>query len=131
MMNDFKHFIESRQTESPDFKSWFSGSKIVDASGNPLIVYHGSSVNIRRFSLKLSTYNTIWFTSDKEKIINGESGAASNKVIIPVYLKITKPAGWEEYNKLLLFQLKQEFDGIILDDDYVVFHPNQIRKVRN
>ena len=29
-------------TESPAFKEWFKGSKIVDKKGEPLVVYHGS-----------------------------------------------------------------------------------------
>ena len=31
------------KTESPWFKRWFGGSKIVDAEGKPLVVYHGTA----------------------------------------------------------------------------------------
>lgn len=31
------------QTETPAFKAWFGGSKVVDAEGKPLVVYHGTS----------------------------------------------------------------------------------------
>jgi hypothetical protein len=30
------------QTETPEFKKWFGGSKVVDADGKPLVVYHGT-----------------------------------------------------------------------------------------
>jgi hypothetical protein len=30
------------QTQSPEFKRWFGESKVVDDSGNPLVVYHGT-----------------------------------------------------------------------------------------
>lgn len=30
-----------RQTETPEFKRWFGDSKVVDADGKPLVVYHG------------------------------------------------------------------------------------------
>ena len=35
----------SLQTETPAFKSWFGDSKVVDAQGKPLVVYHGTSSN--------------------------------------------------------------------------------------
>lgn len=31
------------QTDTPEFKAWFKGSKVVDADGKPLRVYHGTS----------------------------------------------------------------------------------------
>ena len=31
-----------RQTESPEFKTWFGDSKAVDEQGEPLVVYHGT-----------------------------------------------------------------------------------------
>jgi hypothetical protein len=31
------------QTETPQFKSWFGDSKVVDADGKPLVVYHGTA----------------------------------------------------------------------------------------
>ncbi len=38
--------------DSPQFKAWFDGSKVVDANGQPLRVYHGtrSSVDFEEFS---------------------------------------------------------------------------------
>jgi 2'-5' RNA ligase len=30
------------QTETPEFRRWFEGSKVVDDEGNPLVVYHGT-----------------------------------------------------------------------------------------
>ncbi|QDP48666.1 MAG: hypothetical protein Unbinned97contig1000_51, partial [Prokaryotic dsDNA virus sp.] len=33
------------QTSTPEFKSWFGDSKIVNESGEPLVVYHGSGVS--------------------------------------------------------------------------------------
>jgi len=31
-----------KQIDTPEFKSWFGDSKVVDAEGNPLVMYHGS-----------------------------------------------------------------------------------------
>ena len=33
------------QTDTPAFKKWFGDSKVVDAEGKPLVVYHGSRVS--------------------------------------------------------------------------------------
>ncbi|HET6890543.1 MAG TPA: hypothetical protein VFH31_05525, partial [Pyrinomonadaceae bacterium] len=38
--------VEFNQTiETPEFKKWFGDSKVVDANGKPLVVYHGSPEN--------------------------------------------------------------------------------------
>lgn len=46
-------FIEkakAKQTETPEFKKWFGDSKVVDAKGEPLVVYHGTaSMDIEHF----------------------------------------------------------------------------------
>ncbi|HEY3434297.1 MAG TPA: LPD38 domain-containing protein [Solirubrobacterales bacterium] len=33
---------DTDQTQTPEFKRWFGDSKVVDAAGKPLVVYHGS-----------------------------------------------------------------------------------------
>lgn len=37
-------------TESPEFKAWFKGSKVVNENGDPLVVYHGTSKEFSEFS---------------------------------------------------------------------------------
>lgn len=37
-------------TETPEFKRWFGDSKVVDESGKPLVVYHGTNQPIEAFS---------------------------------------------------------------------------------
>jgi hypothetical protein len=37
-------------TQTPLFKAWFGDSKVVDADGKPLFVYHGTTSNIDTFS---------------------------------------------------------------------------------
>jgi len=36
-------------TKSPNFKSWFGDSKVVDDEGNPLVVYHGTNQEFSNF----------------------------------------------------------------------------------
>ena len=49
--------------ETPEFQRWFAGSKIVDAAGNPLKLYHGTSKDqdFRKFRVP---GNGVWFTTD-------------------------------------------------------------------
>jgi hypothetical protein len=38
------------KTESPEFKAWFGKSKVVDAEGKPLVVYHGTDSEFTAFN---------------------------------------------------------------------------------
>jgi len=40
---------QTPQNSTPEFRQWFSGSQIVDATGNPLVVYHGTTADITAF----------------------------------------------------------------------------------
>jgi hypothetical protein len=115
-----------------NFRSWFKDSKVVDASGNPLVVYHGTNAKFKSFDTRNTPGGVTWFSSDREMIERGESGAVGSSIIMPVYLSIQNPAGWKEYENLMLDQvIQQGFDGFILDDNYVVFNPTQIKSVEN
>lgn len=39
-----------KQTDTPEFKAWFGKSKVVDADGKPLVVYHGTARKFDEFS---------------------------------------------------------------------------------
>lgn len=99
----------------------------------PLTVYHGTDKKFRAFTLNRSTQGIIWFTSDKDKIKKNEAGAAGKGYIITANVTINNPAGWAEYDKLLLQQLQsQGYDGAILPSrdgqfDCFVFSPKQVK----
>jgi hypothetical protein len=135
-----KKIGETKATEKPtqldtttkEFDRWFKGSKVVDENGEPLVVYHGTNKDFTEFDTQFAAQGVFWFSEDRAKIEKGESGAASSKNIIPVYLSAKKLAGWDEYNKLSLGEIENlGFDGIKLDDDYVIFEPNQIKSTEN
>lgn len=59
-----------------NFKRWFGDSKVVDDNGQPLVCYHGSTVDIEEFDLGYSGQTTgnnqeevFYFTSDKDTAI--------------------------------------------------------------
>lgn len=124
--------LEEDRINNEKFMSWFQGSKVVDDNGEPLLVYHGTDKDFSRFSLKNSAQPIIWFSSDKQKIERGDAGAAGRSRIISAYLSIKNIAGWNEYEKYGLGQLREMgYDGAKLDDDYFVFSPKQIKIVKN
>ena len=109
---------------------WFQGSKVVDLEGNPLKVYHGTRIDFDKFDLDKCAMGIIWFSSNQNKILSGESGACGNSFIKEAYLSIKNPAGWDLYERYGIGELKGlGHDGIFLDDDYVVFDPSQIKVI--
>lgn len=123
-------------TQTSEFKRWFGNSKVVDSNGKPRIVYHGTDKNFRVFNIKKTTQGIIWATTNKSEIENGESGAQGRGKIMNLYVRIENPAGWAEYEKYSLGELKSMgYDGAILPEGNqftaFVFEPNQIKSVNN
>lgn len=130
-----------KQTDTPQFKKWFGDSKVVDANGNPLVVYHGTTKDFVKFDKKMATMGGItWFSSDPKtadvfagsKGDPGMSQFEEGANIKPLYISMKNPAGWEEYDKFGLGELKSRgYDGAILKDgDEItgfVFEPTQIK----
>lgn len=116
-----------------NLRRWFGDSKVVDADGNPLVLYHGTSKRFSKISMRKGAQGLFWMTSDREAIERGEVGAAGKGVIMPLYAKITKPAGWDEYDRYGIGELKRDgYDGLILPDgngsfNVVAFYPDQIK----
>lgn len=104
-----------------------SATYLKDDNGKPLVAFHSTDREFDRFDRNKSAQGVHWFTTDLEKLRRGESGAAGHGRIIKAHLKMSKPAGWDEYDKYFLDQLESMgYDGLILDDDYVVFDDDQI-----
>ena len=122
--------------ESEAFKKWFGDSKVVDGNGNPLVVYHQTQEKFNVFDLdkEQGFSGFFWFTSDKGKIERGETGASGASEgkkthIIPAFLSSSKLGGWDEYDKWSTASelIREGYDGLKLDDDYIVFAPTQIK----
>jgi hypothetical protein len=108
-------------------------SQVKTASTNEYILYHGTDKPFSRVDMNKGAQNTFWLTSDLNALKNGERGATSVKVILRCKVKITNPAGWDEYDKYSIDELiGLGYDGIILPDsdenfDAVVFEPSQVK----
>lgn len=141
------------QTDTPEFKRWFGNSKVVDKSGKPLVVYHGTKANFEAFdpSTKgrrdMGYHGSGFYFSSSPVSAEMYSGMwdrdPTGANIVPVYLKIENPyiadvgkaAG--KYSHLpgpeaTKAMIKDGYDGAIISasgnlKEYVVFHPTQIK----
>ena len=89
------------QTESPEFKRWFGDSKVVDESGKPMVVYHGSfDAPFYEFSDRFGmtahfgdkdTALTRLEQLKEDKSEEFRGMRPGKKYLIPVYLSIKNP----------------------------------------
>lgn len=137
-------FSATEQTNTPAFKRWFNGSKVVDANGDPLVVYHGSvTKGVTVFDTTRVTTRSArgdapgtYFTSDPMAANNytrppGATIKTPRGEVVAAYLRIENPlnitAPIKKYRKQgmsfgdakrkALEALTPEHDGIIFDGD--------------
>lgn len=82
------------EEEIRNFYKWFGDSKVVDANGNPLVVYHGTDAEFEEFS-KVERGVGYWFgTKQNAEYYARDRSEKSGKKerIYPVYLKLEKIA---------------------------------------
>ncbi len=85
---------EEKGTDSKYFKKWFGDSKVVDESGEPLVVYHGTNAQFDTFSYdKIGTNGTaegvgFYFTDDADTAAGYKK---QNGEVKECYLSIQKP----------------------------------------
>ena len=165
-VSSFKQFVNENGATSPGdamadwrFLQWFGDSKVVDGSGAPKILYHGTKSKFDVFRVSRSTGNHgetdqiegIYFTDSRE----GASffSLSDERYLMPVYLSLKNPYIVDGYadlrerlgvkkmadvNKILK---DRGYDGLIVKNGfyanggpfslYLAFHPNQAKSVHN
>jgi hypothetical protein len=107
----------SSAASSAAFRRWFGASKVVNAKGEPLVVYHGTDkAGFDAFENERGV--GIYFTADYEaaQVYAGswdaglwEAGDGQNHAVYPVYLRIVKPlrlnANGANYDRILFREL--------------------------
>lgn len=90
-------------TESPYFKRWFGESKVVDESGKPLVVYHGTTADFDTFfSLQhfgdadaaSERLNNLETPIDAGSDVGARTSPGAN--LMPVYLNVQNPLRIED-----------------------------------
>lgn len=109
---DIKNHIRyKKQTQTPEFKKWFEGSKVVDKSWKPLVAYHWTHNDFNTFDRSkvwLKTKNK-WFFGEWFYFTTSEKLADSyadswwdtkewkKGKVMAVYLDVKKPFMWNDY----------------------------------
>ena len=97
---------EAIDIAAPEFQRWFGHSKVVDASGKPLVVYHGTGGDFDTFNTgggKGKTFGTgAFFSSNPATASTYAPGDGGN--LRPVYLSLQHPvivnAGTRNWNRI-------------------------------
>ena len=111
-----------RQVDTPQFKKWFAGSKVVDAQGNPLVVYHATTRNFAAFDPDKGEggFGCHFGTLGQAEDVYVD-GLMQGIHIIPCFLRIKNPirlrdfGTWDDYS--VSYQLyhyyRNEFPEIV------------------
>ena len=106
----FSRRAGNAQTETPAFKKWFGDSKVVDADGKPLVVYHGTAAQFNAFDPSKigSTFEVddtgFFFTSNQEtaekyadaaRAVAKRRGVPGSVRTVDTYLSLQNP--WTIY----------------------------------
>ena len=73
--------------ETPAFKNWFGESKVVDAAGKPLVVYHGTNADFAAFDSRTTRDIGFHFGTAAQANKAAQFGAT-----YPVFLSLKNPA---------------------------------------
>lgn len=138
------------------FNEWFGNSKVVNKSGQPLVVYHGTDFDFSEFRMGggIDFPDAAYFSSKKTVA----KTYTSREKVLDVYLKIENPyitnADGQSYNDFydhlvsdMDYAARNGYDGVIVRnvrddwgqsgkggakaDTYIVFNPEQIKAVDN
>jgi hypothetical protein len=148
-----REFVQGKtttsQTTTPAFKKWFGNSKVVDAQGKPLVVYHGTGRSFSKFDPDRATFEGDYYFAGSAahadhyaRSSEGDYVQGSN--IMPVFLAMKNPLivdyrGARDMDGLMDTKeqakaggrdgviAKNTNDGYGLVDQYIVFSPDQIK----
>ncbi|WP_398493364.1 PLxRFG domain-containing protein [Variovorax sp.] len=139
------------QTSTPAFRAWFGDSKVVDAQGAPLVVFHGTRADISTFALSENGESGagVYTTADPERAsIYAGDGYKAGGNVMPVYVSIQNPAtradvqairesgtvaglvdSVERGREVRRQLIARGFDGVIAENptEYVALHPEQVK----
>jgi hypothetical protein len=95
-----------------------------------VVAYHGSNVPIRRFDRSKAAMGVFWFSDDKGAVERGEKANRTDWLMTARLDVGSKIAGWDEYDKLGLYELERQFDSVHLDDDWIIFDSSKIKVLK-
>jgi hypothetical protein len=111
------------QEETKEFKNWFGDSKVVDKDGKPLVVYHGTTHDIKEFSMARGNPENAFgkgfyfTTSPEDASINyaGEGPDLTNRIDqLTERIESNEDIESDKAREKALKQLKGEHDGAVM-----------------
>lgn len=138
---------------SASFQRWFGDSKVVDADGKPLVVYHGTKADFDTFDVNAAGKGD-WagiFVTPEESYAKWRVKHDGSANIMQLYAKAEKPldlsmpdSEWNALPKEIKDAVKAKdvsllkskgYDSVIIDKplgrEYILFEPTQIKSVFN
>lgn len=145
--------VLSQLVETPAFRRWFGDSKVVDAEGRPLTVYHGTASEFDAFDPARrgevtdtsDSKEAFWFTSSARRARVAATDAGGDR-ILSVYLRMLNPLVVDtplrsmqptDSARLIRNARQRGHDGVVFSSgefgaaDYAIFDPTQIKSVDN
>ena len=146
-------FSRADQTMTDKFKRWFAGSKVVDADGKPLVVYHGTTADFTAFDPAKRGSKT-GVSDAREGFFFAANGKAASEFtwesgdmtgsVMPVFLsmqnplRVKIPGEWapRKYDAAIADAKAGGHDGLIIEgaatlgtpgDYFIAFRPEQIK----
>jgi hypothetical protein len=115
------------KTESEAFKKWFGDSKVVDADGKPLVVYHGTDADFNAFDVNKGELGAHFGTAEQA---NDREGSQT----YPVYLSLQNPydvfsdlGDWSDMDMLREY-LSEVNEGPFTNEEFAKFNsPEDVR----
>jgi hypothetical protein len=121
-------------TNTPEFRSWFGDSKVVDAEGKPLKVYHGTNADFDTFSkdklglvTKARSAKAGFFFTDNKDTASGYATLAGEKKVqdlIDLSERLERQGKWDAASEAMrkaetLEQSGKHLEGTKVREDYI------------
>jgi len=116
-VRELPQFSLAPPVESEAFKKWFGDSKVVDADGNPLVFYHGTTVEFDDLSAT-DAGGMIWFGENEGYSIE-EFAYGKNGRVISAYLSLKNPLDLTEVSENNIPGLVEVLDSMGVDTDSI------------
>jgi hypothetical protein len=119
-------FALADTTDSEAFRRWFGDSKVVDAEGKPLVVYHGTTMSVN--PSEREDGHGIWFAADPSTAsiyatargeFAAERGEQPEPQVQPAYLSMQNPmivdARGARYDEIEIGNTNWETDTLLIE----------------
>ena len=99
---EYPKYSVAPMLSTPEFKRWFGDSKVVDAEGNPLVVYHGTNKDVTAFKRGVAGRPEVFFITSSRNLAGrfaNMHGDGAN--VMPLYVRAENPYDLRSKNGML------------------------------